>query len=170
MFEAQEERCPECDALASPDTGVSRRKFIKAVGGSESLPRCGAAIFGDPSGNQQVCWLYTGHSLTVRCDGNSEPDAAFGGPMYYGHSPDGYSVRNCFNYQTQAVRNLFDALSGDQRTRALLVVTPQEPNELLPSVRFRAEHPGLPVRDLTADQRALVETVMRTILNPYRRE
>ena len=34
------------------------------------------------------------HHLTVRCDGNSEPDTAFGGPMYYGHSPDGYSQRN----------------------------------------------------------------------------
>ncbi len=45
------------------------------------------------------------------------------------------------------------------------------PGEQLPSVRFRDQgYPGLPVSDLTADQRALVQTVMRTVLSPYRRE
>ena len=61
-----------------------------------------AYIFGNPTNNHQFAWVFTGHHLTVRCDGNSEPNAAFGGPMYYGHSPDGYSNRNCFFYQTRA--------------------------------------------------------------------
>src|SRR5207302_1495226 len=52
----------------------------------------------------------------------------------------------------------------------VLNVTPAEPGELLPSVRFRDGHPGLPVSEMTADQRALVQSVMRTVLSPYRRE
>ena len=90
-------------AIASDDDGMEKLTRNGTFDGSHSLQGCGADIFGDPTGNQQFCWLFTGHHLTVRCDGNSEPDAAFGGPMYYGHSPDGYSVRNAFNAQTRSV-------------------------------------------------------------------
>jgi hypothetical protein len=154
-------------AIASDEDGFRQLTRGGTYDGSRSLQRCGAYIFGDPTGNQQFCWLFTGHHLTVRCDGNSEPDAAFGGPMYYGHSPDGYSERNIFNYQTRCVRGLFDALSGAQQQRAVLNGTP---GELLPSVQFRAQHPGLPIAELTSDQRTLVQSVMRTVLSPYRRE
>ena len=45
------------------------------------------------------------------------------------------------------------------------------PGELEPSVQFRANgHPGLVASDLTRTQRELAETVMRTILRPYRNE
>jgi len=157
-------------SIASDDAGMRQLTRNGTYDGSQSLRRCGVYIFGDPTGNQQFCWLFTGHHLTVRCDGNSEPDTAFGGPMYYGHSPDGYSQRNCFNYQTRSVRTLFDALNGAQQTRALRNVGQNEPGELLPSVQFRTEQRGLPIGDMTADQRRLVEDVMRTVLSPYRRE
>jgi hypothetical protein len=158
-------------SIASGEDGFAKLSRGGTWDNSGSLQNCGAAIFGTPTGNNQYCFLFTGHHLTVRCDGNSEPDAAFGGPMYYGHSPDGYSRRNIFNYQTRSVVALFDALSGEQQTRALRVMRPNEPGELLPSVRFRdRDYPGLPVSDLAPDQRALVRTVMRTILDPYRRE
>jgi hypothetical protein len=155
-------------AIASDDDGFRQLTRGGTYDASQSLQRCGAYIFGDPTGNQQFCWLFTGHHLTVRCDGNSEPDAAFGGPMYYGHSPDGYSQRNIFNYQTRSVRALYDALNGNQQQRAVINGTP---GELLPSVQFRNQgYPGLAISELTADQRRLVETVMRTVLSPYRRE
>lgn len=158
-------------SIASDDNGMRQLTRGGTYDNSGSLQQCGAYIFGDPTGNQQFCWLFTGHHLTVHCDGNSEPNAAFGGPMYYGHSPDGYSERNIFNYQTRSVRALFDALSGAQQTRALLTVTQNVPGENLESVRFRDQgYPGLPVSDMTADQRGLVHTVMRTVLSPYRRE
>src|SRR5262249_11106761 len=102
--------------------------------------------------------------------GNSEPGAAFGGPMYYGHSPDGYSQRNIFYYQTRAVLSVFDALTERQRQQAIVVGTP---GEHAPSVRFRRRgerHPGVAAGDLTRDQKQLVEQVMRTVLSPYRRE
>src|SRR5205807_8692192 len=93
---------------------------------------------------------------------------AFGGPMYYGHSPDGYSNRHIFYYQTRSVLSVFDSLTEAQRRQAIVTGTP---GELEPSVRFRANgFPGISNADLTADQRRRVETVMRDVLSPFRRE
>ena len=129
---------------------------------------CGANFFGSFEQGQQWAWVFSGHHLTVRCDGDSEPNAAFGGPMYYGHSPDGHSQRNVFNFQTRAVSSIFDSLNQAQRTRA--VITTGSPGEGANSIRLRREHPGLAACDLTADQFGLIENVMRQLLSPYRRE
>ena len=32
---------------------------------------CGAYVFGDPEGDRKFSFLFTGHHLTMRCDGNS---------------------------------------------------------------------------------------------------
>ena len=90
--------------------------------------------------------------------------------MFYGHSPHGYSPRNCFFYQTRAVLGVFEALSERQREQA---VVRGSPGEQEPSVRFRPagqRRPGIAAADLTPDQRRLVEEVMRTVLSPYRQE
>jgi len=157
-------------AISSGDEGYTKLSRNGTFDGSGSFGGCGAYIFGDPTNNRQFAWVFAGHHLTVRCDGNSEPNAAFGGPMYYGHSPDGYSNRNCFFYQTRAVLSVFDALNENQRRQAVVVGSPGEGAQ---SIRFRPQgeaHPGLAGRDLTADQRRLVESVMREVLSPYRRE
>jgi len=157
-------------SISSGDDGYSKLTRNGTFDGSGSFGNCGAYIFGDPTNGQQYAWVFCGHHITVRCDGNSQPDAAFGGPMYYGHSPDGYSQRNCFFYQTRAVLSVFDALNERQRTQAIVIGSPGEQAE---SIRFRAAgqaHPGIAASELTADQRRLVETVMREVLSPYRRE
>src|SRR5207237_7540207 len=137
-------------SISSGEDGYRQISRGGTFDNSQSLQNCGAHIFGDPTGGHQFAWVFSGHHITVRCDGNSEPDTAFGGPMYYGHSPDGYSERNIFYYQTRAVRGLFDALSGAQQQRAVLNGTP---GELLPSVQFRGQgYPGLPVSEMTSDQ------------------
>ncbi len=87
-------------SIASDDDGYRRLTRDGTFDGSGSFEGCGAVIFGDPD-EGQYAWVFTGHHLTVRCDGNSEEGAAFGGPMYYGHSPNGYSDKNVFNYQTK---------------------------------------------------------------------
>jgi hypothetical protein len=156
-------------AISSGEEGynqLSREGTFDTGGG---MSNCGAYIFGNPN-QGQFSWMFTGHHLTARCDGNSEPGAAFGGPMFYGHSPNGYSNRNCFYYQTQSVRQVFDSLSTAQRQAAVLNGSPHEG---MPSVTFRPPGqamPGLPAAQLTADQRQLVEQVMRTLLSPYRQE
>lgn len=153
-------------AISSGEDGYNKISRGGTWDGSRTLQGCGAYIFGDPS-QGQYSWVFTGHHLTVRVDGNSVPGAAFGGPMYYGHSPNGYSSRNVFYFQTQAVRSVFDSLSAQQRQTALVNGSP---GEHMQSVQFRQQHPGLPASELTADQRQLVEQTMRTILSPYRQE
>ena len=156
-------------SISSDEDGYRRITRNGTFDASGSLGNCGAYIFGDPSGTGQYSWVFAGHHLTVRCDGNSEADTAFGGPMYYGHSPDGYSNRNCFFYQTQAVKNLFEALDGNQRRQAVIVG--RNPGEQAASVQFRNDnYPGLRSGDFTRDQKQLVERVMREVLSPYRRE
>ena len=154
-------------SIAADEEGYRRLTRNHTYDGSGSLQNCGAYIFGDPTGETPYAWVFTGHHLTIRCDGN-DPSAAWGGPMYYGHSPDGYSQRNVFYYQTRSVLSLFDSLNEQQRGRAVITGSPGEGAN---SVRHRREgFPGVPASDLTADQRRLAETVMRDVLSPYRRE
>jgi hypothetical protein len=157
-------------AIASDDDGFRQLTRNGTFDGSKSLEGCGVTLFGEVADGKKWAWLFTGHHLTVRCDGNSEEGAAFGGPMYYGHSPHGYSAKNIFYYQTRAVLSVYDALSEQQRKKA---VVKGSPGEHEPSVRFRArleDMPGVLYADLTSDQRKLVEEVMREVLSPYRKE
>jgi hypothetical protein len=169
MYNQQQQELVEriLRSISSGEEGYRRITRNGTFDGSHSLQGCGAYIFGNPMNGERFSWVFMGHHLTVRCDGNSEPGAAFGGPMYYGHSPDGYSARNVFNYQTQRVRELYDALSEQQRRTAVVTGSPGEQER---SVQFRDQHPGLQASELTADQKRLVEAVMRDILQPYRRE
>jgi hypothetical protein len=139
--------------------------------GSRSMQACGVTFFGDMAPGRQWAFVFAGHHLTLRCDGDSEPGAAFGGPIYYGHTPNPYSRRNVFYYQTQAVMSVFDGLSERQRRAA--VVNSGNPGEHEPSVQFRARgqrHPGIAFADLSPMQRTQVQQVMRAVLSPYRRE
>ncbi len=138
--------------------------------GSRSFEGCGAVIFRDPTEGEKFSWVFTGHHLTIRCDGNSEPGAAFGGPMYYGHSPNGYAEANVFNYQTKTVTEVFKSLSEKQQKKAVIGGTPHEGAE---SVRFRKPQdakPGIPCTELSAEQKVLVENVLKSLLSPYRKE
>lgn len=157
-------------AICSDDGGYEKISRGGTFDGSKAFENCGALIFGEPVDGKQYTWLFTGHHITVRCDGNSEPGAAFGGPLYYGHSPNGYSSQNLFNYQTKGVLSVYDALNEDQRKKAVVTGSPGENEE---SVRFRAPDkmkPGVPYAELSEDQRKLVAVVMRDILSPFRKE
>jgi hypothetical protein len=130
----------------------------------------GANIFGDPSGKEPYACVFTGHHLTVRHEGNSGHNAAFGGPMYFGHVVHGYSKRNCYSHHTRAVLEVFDALSEKQRRAAVLRGNPGDHQQ---AVQFRPEgqaRPGLSAAELSTDQIKLVEQVMRTVLSPFRPE
>ena len=169
---AQRELCQRIlQGICNGDDGFRLISRGGTWDGSSEFENCGAYIFGDPTGDHQFSWVFTGHHLTVRCDGNSEPDTAFGGPMYYGHSPDGWSQRNLFFPQTRAVKDVFESLNDNQRRQAMAIWRQGEAREQLDSVRFRARgasFPGLSVGELAADQRALMQRAMRKILEPYR--
>jgi hypothetical protein len=158
-------------AMSSGDEGYRQISRLGKWDASKSMTRCGAMIFGDPTPGNKFAFVFAGHHLTIRCDGDCEPGPAFGGPIYYGHSPQGYSRGNIFNYQTRSVVKVYKALSEKQREKATVVRG--VPGEGANSVKFRTkaeDRPGLPYEDLSKDQRTLVEEVMRTILSPFRKE
>ena len=134
---------------------------------SKSFANTGANIFGDPA-NGQFAFLFTGHHLTLRCDGNPTDGVAFGGPIYYGHTPNGYSNTNVFAYQTQQAIKFYDALNKDQREKA--TIAKGNPGEGATSVKLPGKSIGSSYHDLSADQKELLGTVMQSLLSPFRKE
>jgi hypothetical protein len=129
------------------------------------------ALFGKPGDGAGFQWVMTGRHVTLRCDGNFSDGVAFGGPMIYGHGT-GDSEKglpgNVFYYQTLQANEVFQMLDGKQRDKALL---PKAPPEAAVQVRGPGvKYPGIAVAELSADQKKLVEKVMRQLLAPYREE
>jgi hypothetical protein len=124
------------------------------------------AIFGEP-GTGQFEWELTGRHLTIRADGDSVEGVAFGGPIVYGHGEEDPAA-NLFHYQTQQTNEVFKALDAKQAEQALLTDAPRETD-----VRLQGKDgkfPGIAVADLSVDQKTLVESVIKTLLAPYRAE
>lgn len=122
------------------------------------------AIFGQP-GTGKFEWELTGRHVTLRADGDSVDGAAFGGPLVYGHG-EGDPDQNVFHYQTKAANQVFEALDPDQRKAALLANAPKETAVLLQG--DKPAFSGISVGSMSADQVELVESVIKTILAPYR--
>lgn len=173
------------EQFTKPQQELIRMTFKAILSGEEAYDRIsrngkwdssgsfegnGVAIFGDPSGKDPFSWVFAGHHLTLRCDGNSQPNAAFGGPMYYGHSANGHSETNVYNYQTKQVMSVFDMLNEPQRKQAVVVGDPGDGTAAL-KPRLVAQPPaGVGYTDLDASQRELVTGVMRTLISPFRKE
>jgi hypothetical protein len=154
-------------AILAGDEAYERISRKNKWDNSGSFEGCGAVIFGEPKDGEKYAWVFSGHHLTVRCDGNSEPGAAFGGPIYYGHSANGHSDQNVWNYQTQRVQAVYAALDEKQRKKAL---APRPGVDREGGLKPNQPHHGISYADLSRDQRALVEGVMRDLLGPFRKE
>jgi uncharacterized protein DUF3500 len=129
------------------------------------------AIFGEP-GTKQFEFVMTGRHMTIRCDGNSAEHVAFGGPIFYGHAADGFDEGpthpgNVFWPQAVAANGLYKMLDSKQQKQALL-------REGLPAeelVQFRGskgEFQGLPVAEMSSDQKEHLQKVMSLLIEPYR--
>ena len=157
-------------AMSSGEDGYRQISRGGTWDASKAFANTGAHIYGDPGGKEPWAFVFTGHHMTIRCDGDFKDGVAFGGPVYYGHTPYGYSPANIFNYQTKAVLSVFDALDGKQQAKAVVRGTP---GEGAGSIKFRKKaeaRPGILYADLSKDQQALVGKVMREILSPFRKE
>jgi hypothetical protein len=157
-------------ALSSGDDGYRQISRGGTWDASKTFGKTGAHFFGDPNGKQPWAFTFTGHHLTIRCDGNFSDGVAFGGPIYYGHTPYGYSPANIFQYQTKAVLSVFDALDGKQQEKAVVVGSPGEGAGSVKLPKKAEERPGILYADLSKDQKELVGKVMREILSPFRKE
>lgn len=128
------------------------------------------ALFGQP-GTGKFEFVMTGRHLTIRCDGDSVEHVAFGGPIFYGHAAQGFNEPadhpgNVFWHQALKANQLYTMLDGKQRERALLPKMPPEKD-----VHFRgagAEFPGLPIRELSSDQKQFAQEILATLIEPYR--
>ena len=134
-----------------------------------------SAIFGTP-GEDRFEFVLTGRHMTLRCDGNSADHVAFGGPIFYGHATGtwwsgGFMERaghpgNVFWPQAVEANALFAMLDGSQRELALEEALPEERAVALQGVAGR--FPGIPVGELSADQREEAQRVLRVLIEPFR--
>ena len=156
-------------AISGSDQGFWQISRAGTWDQSMEFINTGADFFGDPT-QGKYAFLFTGHHLTVRCDGDQQDGSAFGGPIYYGHTPNPYSDNNVFMYQTKAAMKFFDAL--DEKQRAQAVVKKGNPGEGAKSIQLKKEaaHPGIAAKELSADQKELMESVMQAVLDPFREE
>jgi len=126
------------------------------------------AIFGKP-GEGKFELVLTGRHMTLRCDGNSADHVAFGGPIFYGHAPqfneNANHTSNVFWHQAVAANDLYKMLDGRQQNEALLPKTPPEQ-----SVGFRGDQsiPGLPVADMSSDQKEHLQKTLGLLVEMYR--
>ncbi len=129
------------------------------------------ALFGDPKSDKgKFEWVLTGRHLTLRADGHSNANAAFGGPIFYGHAPkdteDPSHPGNVYWQQAQQANAVFQALDGKQRSVALLEKAPSEDKIKLQGKS--GEFAGIAIGELSKDQKALVQKTMQSLLAPYR--
>jgi hypothetical protein len=140
---------------------------------------CSIAMFGEPGeqadGKSKFEFVLTGRHVTRRCDGNSVEGAAFGGPIFYGHAAEGFNEKpnhpgNVYWYQALRANELFQALDGKQRSLALRTDPRAEQATKTVALPGRsAKLRGLPVNELSRDQKELVRKVMSDVLAPFRK-
>lgn len=158
--------------LHNPDFADKAERQIQEDGAG--LKNYSVGLFGEPS-TGKFEFVLTGRHCTVRCDGDSVEGAAFGGPIFYGHQagpndeekPD--HPNNVYWYQAQRANEVFQALSGKQRDLAL-VETPRK-EQATATVDLRGSREaieGLPVSDMSRDQKELVRKVLGDLLSPFR--
>ena len=156
----QEEWVKKIDKQLQDDNGG------KAWGAAQNV-----AIFGKP-GEDKFELVMTGRHMTVRVDGNSIDHMAFGGPTFHGHAASGFNEQvghpgNIWWEQALAANEVFKMLDGKQQKQALVSQMPAEQ-----SVGFRGsdgQFQGIPIAELTADQKELVQKTVQKVLEPYRK-
>ncbi len=127
------------------------------------------AIFGKP-GEGKFELVMTGRHMTLRCDGDSADHVAFGGPIFYGHAPEFNEgpthPDNVFWHQAVAANDLYKMFDGRQQKLAVLPKTPREQ-----AVGFQgsdAKFSGIPVTEMSADQREHLQSVLQKLVEMYR--
>ena len=110
------------------------------------------AIFGEP-GTGKFEWVLTGRHLTIRADGDSVENVAFGGPLFYGHAvefdekPD--HPGNVWWHQARLANEVYKALDGKQRDAALVVGSPPDRASSIKLSKKKGEPEGLAASEMS---------------------
>lgn len=151
-------------AVTSPDGYERIKKQTDDDAGG--IGAYSVAVFGTP-GSGKFEWELTGRHLMLRADGDSVDQAAFGGPIIYGHGVE-TPKDNLFHYQTKQINEVFRALDSKQAALALVAKAPKEDAVALQG--STGKFPGIPLSELSSDQKQLVESTLKVLLAPYRQE
>ncbi len=131
-----------------------------------------ACLFSDD--REKLTFMLTGRHQTIRADSEAEKNTVFGGPIFYGHAvtfhekPD--HPGNVWWHQARLASKVYYALDGKQQQRAL--VLGDSPPDHQSSIKLRGENEalsGISVSELSRDQKELIEDVVRSLLEPYRK-
>ncbi|HVS35026.1 MAG TPA: DUF3500 domain-containing protein [Gemmataceae bacterium] len=158
------------------------KKFLQQLkddtGGGDFGEQQNIAIFGKP-GDGKFEFVITGRHMTLRADGHSQDHVAFGGPIFYGHqastAPGQPSLTekvghpgNVFIHQAIEATKLYGLLDTKQQATALIQKKPAES-----AVAFQGDKgkfPGLPVSDLSNDQKTELQKILALLLDPFRKD
>jgi len=157
-------------AIGNGEEGYKQLSRNGRFDNSNDFESISAIVYGEAAEGKKFSLVFTGHHLTVRCDGNSEEATAFGGPLYYGHSPSGYATNNVFHKQTEAATELFRALDKEAKKVAVMPGKWKDEHGSIPVPKKDSKIPGLCFKDMNKDQKALTEKLMKELISPYRKE
>jgi hypothetical protein len=161
--------------MHSPEYAERVMKQVEHDAGEQGFGACSIALFGQP-GIGKFEFVLTGRHVTRRCDGDSVEGAAFGGPIFYGHAAlsDEEAADhpgNIYWYQAQRANEVFKMLDGKQRDLALLGSPRGEHGtDTVALTGKKIGLPGIPVRELSRDQKEHVHKVMSDLLAPFRNQ
>ena len=161
--------------LHSPEYQKEVWRQFNEDSGKAGFGSAAIGVFGEP-GTGKFEFVFTGRHCTRRCDGDSEAGVAFGGPIFYGHASKGFNEGpahegNVYWYQAKRANEVFKALDGKQREIALLGTGREEQgNDTVKLTGKTKGLPGIPVSELSADQKELVQKVLADLLAPFRKQ
>ncbi len=160
--------------LHSPEYAETVFKQVEHDSGKAGFGDCSIALFGEP-GSGKFEFVLTGRHCTRRCDGDSVDGAAFGGPIFYGHAAQGFNEKpnhpgNAYWYQALQANEVYKMLDGKQQKIALLGDGREEQGtETVKLTGKKAELPGIPVAELSRDQKGQVQKTLASLLAPFRK-
>jgi hypothetical protein len=161
--------------MHSPEYAERVLQQVEHDAGEDGFGACSIALFGEP-GVGKFEFVLTGRHVTRRCDGDSVEGAAFGGPIFYGHAAlsDEEAADhpgNIYWYQAKRANEVFQMLNGKQRELALLGTSRGEHGTDTVALSGKKHGlPGIPVSELTRDQKEHVHLVMQDLLAPFRKQ
>lgn len=150
-------------------------KQVEHDSAKEGFGGSAIALFGEP-GTGKFEFVLTGRHCTRRCDGDSVEGTAFGGPIFYGHAAKGFNEKpdhpgNAYWYQAKRANEVFKMLDGKQRKLALLGEAREEQGtDTVKLTGKKSGLPGIPLTELSRDQKDMVRKVMADVLAPFRKQ
>ena len=149
-------------------------KQVEDDNGRAGFADCSIALFGEPD-TGKFEFVLTGRHTTRRCDGDSVEGAAFGGPIFYGHAAESFYEEphhpgNVYWFQAKRANEVYQMMDGKQREQALLGKSRRERGKKTVELTGKTEGlAGIPMTELTFDQKAEVRKVLDDLLLPFRK-